>query len=206
MLWKCCTPFSFVTQYCPNLWDSMDCSMLSLPVHHQLPKFNSCPLNQWSHPTISSYVVPFSTRLQSFPASGSFQMSPFFSSGDQSIGVSASASVLPVNIRTDFLYDWLVGSPCSLQGALKSLLQHQSSKASVLWPSAFFMVQLSHPYVTTGKAIALTRRTFVSKVVSWLLQILPLWTLGCMYFFRLEFFSGYVPRSGIAGSYSNSCF
>ena len=62
---------------------------------------NSCPLNRWSHPTISSSVIPFSSCLQSFPASGSFQMSQFFSSGDQSIGVSASASVLPVNIQ-----DW----------------------------------------------------------------------------------------------------
>ena len=73
---------------------------------------NSCTLSQWCHPTISSSVVPFSC-IQSFPTSGSFQMSQFFASGGQSIGVSASASVLPMNIRTDFLYDWLVWSPCS---------------------------------------------------------------------------------------------
>ena len=64
---------------------------------------NSCPSSQWCHPTISSSVVPFSSHLQSFPASGSFPMSQFFTSGSQSIGVSASASVLPVNIQTDFL-------------------------------------------------------------------------------------------------------
>ena len=64
---------------------------------------NSCPLSPWCHPTISSSVIPFSSRLQSFPASGSFQMSQFFTSGGQSTGVSASASVLPMIFRTDFL-------------------------------------------------------------------------------------------------------
>ena len=73
---------------------------------------NSCPLSRWCYPTISSSVVPFSSCLQSFPASGSFQMSQFFTSGEQSNGVSASTSVIPVN-WTDFLYDRLVGSPCS---------------------------------------------------------------------------------------------
>ena len=67
---------------------------------------NSCPLSQWCHPTISSSVVPFSSRLQSFPASGSFQMSQFFTSGGQSNGVSASASVLPMNIQDWFPLGW----------------------------------------------------------------------------------------------------
>ena len=123
---------------------------------------NSCPLSRWCHPTISSYVVPFSSCLQSFPASGSFQMSQFFTSGGQSIGASASASVLPMNIQ-----DW---SPLRLSGWIslqsKSLLQHHSSKASILQCSAFFIVQLSCPYMTTGKTIALTRWTFVGKVMS----------------------------------------
>ena len=125
---------------------------------------NSCPSSRWYHPTISSSVVPFSSRLQSFPASGSFQMSQFFTSGGQSIGVSASASVLPMNIQDWFpleLTGWI--SLQSLQGTLKSLLQHHSSKASVLQHSAFFIVQLSHPYMTTGKTIALTIWTFVGK-------------------------------------------
>ena len=74
---------------------------------------NSCPLSQWCHPTTSSSVIPFSSRLQSFPASGSFPMSQFFTSGGQSIGVSASASVLPMNIQDWFPLDGLVGSPCS---------------------------------------------------------------------------------------------
>ena len=81
---------------------------------------NSCPLSQWCHPTISSSVVPFSSRLQSFPASGSFSMSQFFASDGQSIGVSASASVLPMNTQDWFPYDWLVGSPCSPRDSQES--------------------------------------------------------------------------------------
>ena len=73
---------------------------------------NSCPLSRWCHPAISSSVIPFSSHLQSFPASGSFQMNQFFTSGGQSIGVSASTSVLPMNTRTYLLQDGLVGSPC----------------------------------------------------------------------------------------------
>ena len=95
--------FSSVAQSCPTLCDLMDCSMPGFPVHHQLLEpTNSCPLHRWCHPTISSSVVPFSSRLQSFPASGSFPVSRFFASGGQSIGVSASASVLPMNIQNWF--------------------------------------------------------------------------------------------------------
>ena len=109
----------------------------------------SCPLSQWYHPTISSSVVPFSSHLQSFPALGSFPMSQPFTSGGQNIGASASASVLPIIIQGWFplgLTDLL-----AVQGTPKSLLQHHSSKASILQHSAFFMVQLSHPYTTKGK-------------------------------------------------------
>ena len=125
---------------------------------------NSCPSSQWCHATISSSVIPFSSCPQSFPASGSFKMSQLFTSSDQSIGVSASTSVLPMNIQ-----DWL--DLLAVQGILKSLLQHHSSKASILRHSVFFMVQLSHPYRTTGKTIALTRGTFVGKVTSLLFNI-----------------------------------
>ena len=89
---------------------------------------DSCPLSRWYHPNISSSIVPFSSCLQSFPASGSFPMSQFFTSGGQSIGVSASASVPPMNIK-----DWFplgLTSLISLQSM--SLLQHHSSKASIL--------------------------------------------------------------------------
>ena len=73
--------FSSVTQSCPTLCDPMDCSMPGLPVHHQFSELISCALSRWCHPTISSSVVPFSSHLQSFPASGCFQMSQFFTSG-----------------------------------------------------------------------------------------------------------------------------
>ena len=93
-------------------------------------------------------------------------MSQFFTSGGQSIGVSASASLLVMYIQDSFPlgFDWF--DLLAVQGALKSLLQHNSSKASILWCSDFFMVQLLHPYMTIGKTIALTRWTFVNKVMS----------------------------------------
>ena len=129
---------------------------------------NSCPLSRWCHPTVSSSVAPFSCP-QSFPASGSFPMSWLITSGGQSIGASASASVLPINIQGWFPFrlDWL--DLLAVQGTLNSLLQHHSSKASILQLSAFFMVQLSHLYMTTGKTIALTIWTFVCKVISLIL-------------------------------------
>ena len=96
---------------------------------------------------------PLLLPLQSFPASGSLPMSQFFTSGDQSIGVSASASVLPTNIQDIFFrMDWL--DLLAVQGTLKSLLQHHSSNASILQCSVFFIVQLSYPYMTTGKTIS----------------------------------------------------
>ena len=107
---------------------------------------NSCPSTQWCHPTILSSVAPISSCLQSVPASGSFQMSQFFTSGGQSIGASVSASVLPMNIQ-----DWFRLDVLAVQGTLRSLYQHYSSKASVLQCSAFFIVHLSHPNLTTGK-------------------------------------------------------
>ena len=100
-------------------------------------------------------------------------MGQFFTSGGLTIGVSASISVLPMNIQTElisFRMDWL--DLLAVQGTLKSLLQHYSSKASILRCSAVFIVQLSHPYTTTGKIIALTRRTFVNKVMSLLFNML----------------------------------
>ena len=86
---------------------------------------NSCPLSRWCHPTISSPVVPFSSHLQSFSASGTFQMSQFFTSGGQSIG--ASASVLPMNIQDWFPLGWQLDL-LAIQGTLKSILQHHNSR------------------------------------------------------------------------------
>ena len=133
---------------------------------------NSCPSSQWCHPTISSSVVLFSSHLQSFPSSGSFPRSQFFAWGGQSIGVSASASVLPIEYSglISVRMDWL--DLFAVQGTLKCLLQHYSSKASILQHSTFFTVQLSHPYMITGKTIALTRWTFVSIVMSVLFNML----------------------------------
>ena len=115
---------------------------------------NSCLLTWWCHPSIPSSVIPFSSCTQSFPASGSFQRSQLFTSDGQSIRVSASTSVLPMNHPglISFRLDWL--DLLAVQGTLKSLLQHHSSKASILQCSAFFTVQLLHPYMTTGKTIA----------------------------------------------------
>ena len=132
---------------------------------------NPCPSCQWCHPTVSSSVIPFSSCPQSFPASGSFQMSQLFASGGQRIGVSASASVLPVNTQDWSPLGWTGWLSLAIQGTLKSLLQPHSSKASTLWCSAFLIIQLSHPYMTTGKTIALTRWTFVGKVMSLLSNI-----------------------------------
>ena len=118
---------------------------------------NSCSLSRWCHPTISSSVVPFSSCPWSFPASGSFQMSQFFASGGQRVW-SFSFSINPSNEYSgliSFRMDWL--DLLAVQGTLKSLLQHHISKASIFQCSAFFVVQLSHLYMTTGKTIAFTR-------------------------------------------------
>ena len=131
---------------------------------------NSCPLSWWRHPAISSSVVPFSCP-QSLPAS--------VFSNESTLRIrwpkywSCSFGISPSNGHPgliSFRMDWL--HLLAVQGTLKSLLQHHSSKASILRHSAFFTVQLSHPYMTSGKTIALTRRTFVGKVMSLLLNML----------------------------------
>ena len=137
-----------------------------LPCPSPIPRVysNSHPLSQWSHPVVPSSVTPFSSHLQSFPTSGSFQMSQFFTSGGQSIGVSASTSVLPVNIQDWFPLGWTGWIFWLSKGLSRG--QHHSSKASILRCSAFFTVQLSHPYMTTGKTVVSTRWTSVDKVMS----------------------------------------
>ena len=149
----------------------MDCSTSGLPVHHQLPELAQIHVPevgdaiQPSHPLSSPSPPAFNLSQQS----GSFLMSQFFASGGQSfsfnISLSSEYSGL-ISFRTDW-FDLL-----AVQGTLKSLLQHHSSKPSILQCSAFFMVQLSHPYMTTGKTIALTRQTFVGKVIFLLFNML----------------------------------
>ena len=131
---------------------------------------NSCPSSKWCHPAISSSIVPFSSCPHSLPASESFPVSQLFVWGGQSTRVSALASLLQRTPRTD-LQNGLVGSPCSPRVSQESS-QHHSSKASILQHSAFSIVQLSLPYMITGKTIGLTRRTFVGKVTSLLFNML----------------------------------
>ena len=168
----CCCCCSSVTKLCPTLGDPMDYST-RLPCPSPSPGVcsSSCPLSPWCYPTISSSVTLFSSCLQSFSASGSFPSESFwlFALGGQSIGASASASVFPMNTRglfplglTKGLLSQGVWSPFS-QGTLKSILQHHNSKASILWRSAFFMVHLSHSYVTTGETTALILGTLLAK-------------------------------------------
>ena len=127
---------------------------------------DSCLSSWWCLPAISSSVVPFSSCPQSLPASWSFPTSQLFAWGGPKYW-SFSFSISPSNEHPGlipFRMDWL--DLLALQGTLKSLLQHHRSKASIFQRSAFFTVQLSHPYMSTGKTIALTRRTFVGKVMS----------------------------------------
>ena len=132
------------------------------------PSPNSCPLCQWCHPTISSSVIPFSSCLQSFLASESFQMSQFFPSGGQKIGVSASTSVLPMNTQDWSPLGW-TGWFSSQSKGLSRVFCNTTVQKHQFFSTQLYIVQLSHPYMTTGKPIAMTRRTFVDKVVSLLL-------------------------------------
>jgi len=131
---------------------------------------NSCPSSRWCHPTTSSSVIPFSLSI--FPTIRVF-------SNESTLHMrlpkywSFSFNISPSNEYSgliSFRMNWL--DLLAVQGTLKSLLQHHSSKASILWRSAFLIVQLSHPYMTTGKTIALTRWTFVGKVMSLLVNML----------------------------------
>ena len=149
----------------------MNHSTPGLPVHHQLPEFTQTHVHwvgdaiQPSHPLLSP----------SPPAHNPSQHQSLFQWVNSSHQVAKvfSFSISPSNERPGlitFRMDWL--DLLAVQGTLKSLLQHHSSKASILWHSAFFTVQLLHPYMTNGKTIALTRRTFFGKVMSLLLNML----------------------------------
>ena len=133
---------------------------------------NSYAVSRWCYPTTSSSVVPFSSCLQSFPASQSFPMRQLFTSGGPRTGVSASTSVLPMNIQDWSPLGWTGWISLQSKGTLKSLFQHHRLKASILWHSAFSILQLSHQYMTIGKSIALTSQPFVGKVMSLLFNIM----------------------------------
>ena len=165
--------FSSVTQSCPTLWDPMNCSMPGLPVHHQLP--SSFKLLSIKSVMPSSHLIlcrPLLLLPSIFPSIRIF-------SKESTLRMrwpkywSFSLSIIPSKEHPgliSFRMDWL--DLLAVQGTLKSLLQHHTSKASILRRSAFFTVQLSHPYMTPGKTIALTRRTLVGKVMSLLLNML----------------------------------
>ena len=163
---------SSVAQSCPTLCDPMDCSTPGLPVHQQLPelvKLTSIELGdaiQPSHPLLSSTMPSIFPSLKVFSSESVLRIRwPKYWSFCFSISPSNEYSGL-ISFRMDW-FDLL-----AVQGTLQSIPQHHSSKASIIQRSAFFMVQLSHPYTTTGKTIALTRWTFVSKVMSLLFNML----------------------------------
>ena len=151
-----------VAQSCPTLCKPRNRSTPVIPVHHQHPSLpNSCLLSRWCHPTSSSSVTPFSSCPQSFPAPGSFAMSQLFASGGQILALQLqhqASNEHPGLIS--FRMDWI---DLAVQGTLKSILQHRRLKSISSSLLAFFIVQLSHPYMTTGKTIALTRWNLVDK-------------------------------------------
>ena len=166
---RCCS----VVNSWLTLCDSMNCSAPGFSVHPYLPWFAQTHVC-WDREVFQpSYPLssPFSFCLQSFPVSGSFPVSWFFASGAQSIEASASASVLPMNILKWFP----LGLACFISWqsmGLSSLLWHRSLKVPIFQSSVFFMVQLPHPYITTGRTIALTTRVFVGKMMSLLFNTL----------------------------------
>ena len=139
-----------------SLWpQELQCTRLPCPSLPTGVYPSSHPLNWWCHPTISSSVTLCTSCLQSFPASGSFPMSQLFLRWPKYWSFSFSNSPSNKHLGlTSFRIDWF--DLLVVQGTLKSLLQHHSWKASILWCSAFFMVQLSLPYMTIGKTTALT--------------------------------------------------
>ena len=165
--------FSSVTQSCPTLCDPMNHSTPGLPVHHQLPEFTQTHVHQVSDAILLSHLCrpllllpPIPPSIRVFSNESAFHMTwPKYRSFSFSIIPSKEIPGL-----ISFRMGWL--DLLAVQGTLKSLLQHRSSKASILQCSAFFTVQLSHPYMTTGEAIALTRQTFVYKVMSLFLNML----------------------------------
>ena len=166
------SPFSSIQFSCSVVSDS-------LRSHHQLPEFTQTHVHQVSDAIQPSHPLssPLPPAPNPSPASGSILMSWLFTPGGQRILTSASASV--------FLIDIQDLCPLGLTGLMKSLLQHDSSKGSILRCSAFFMVQLSHPYMTTGKTVALTRQSFVSKTMSLLFNTLS------------RFVIAFLPRSKV---------
>ena len=161
------TPMSSV-QLLSRVWlcDPMDCSMPALPVHHQLPEFTQTHVHQVSDAIQPSNLL-LSNSASAFNLSQNQGLFKWVSSSHQVAKVWEFQLISPSREYSrliSFRMDWL--DLLAVQGTLKSVLQHQSSKAPILWRSAFFIVQLSHPSMTTGKNIALNIWTFVGKLIS----------------------------------------
>ena len=155
-LWHSCRRCFSLVQWCLTLCNPMGLYLYRLPFPSPFPRAcsNTCPSSWWWNLTISSSVTPFSSCPQSFPASGSFSMTWLLMSGGQSTGASASASVLTINIQGWFPLGLMVWLPCCPRDSQESS-PAPHLKASILQCLAFFIVQLSHPYMATGKTIAL---------------------------------------------------
>ena len=154
-------------------WDPIDCTIPGFPVHYHFLELGQTYVHRvkWYHPTISSSVVPFSSCLQSFPESGSFPMIQFFISGGQSLEVSASASVLPKNIQEWFPLGWTGWISLQSKG-LSGVFSNTTVQKHQFFGTQLSLQANSHPYMTTGKTIALARRTFVDKIMSLLFDML----------------------------------
>ena len=198
--------FSSVIQSCPTLCNTMNCSMPGFPVHHQLPESTQIHVHwvsdaiQPSHPLSSPSPALNLSQHQGFSnESAHLKWWPKY--------WSFSFNISPFNEYSgpiSFRMDWL--DRLAVRGTLKSLLQHHCSKASILWCLAFFIVQLSHPYMTTGKTIALTRRTFVGKVIFLLFNTLSRFVIvflprgKCLLSSRLQ------SSSVVTGAQENTVF
>ena len=157
-----------------SLWShGLQHARLSCPSPAAKVNSSSCPSSRWCHPTISSSVVPFSSHLQSFPESGFFLISQLFTSGSQCIGASASASVLPMNIQEWFPLGW-TGWISLLSKGLSRVFSNTTIQKNQFFCSAFFMVQLSCPFMTSGKTITLGIWMFVGKEISLLFNMLSI--------------------------------
>ena len=165
--------FSSLTQSCPTLCDPMDCSMPGFPVHHKLLEFTQTHVHWVGDAIQPSHPLSFPS-LPACTLSQHQGLLKWVSSSRQVAKVlefQLQHQSFPWIFRADFLrMDWL--DLLAVQRTLKSLFQHHSSKALILWCSAFFIVQLSYPYMTTGKTIALTKWIFVGKVMSLLFNML----------------------------------
>ena len=194
-----CAPISFSF----SSVQSLSCVQLfvtpwtpGLPVYHQLPEFTQTHVHWVSHAIQPSHPLssPFPPAFNLSQHQGLFKWVSSLHQVAKVLEFQLQHQSFQWIFRTDFLQDGLIGCPCSPRNS-QSLLQHHSSKASILWCSAFFIVQLSHPYMITGKTIGLARRTFVGKVMSLLFNMLSRLVITFLPFSYVSSFSLCFPIS-----------